>query len=60
MTRIEAEALAKRFQAEPTSPTSPTADAAASANPGYCFKQAGWRTCGRNKDGRLTILERLP
>ena len=31
-----------------------------SVNPGYCFKQAGWRTCGRNKDGRLTILERLP
>lgn len=31
----------------------------ASVNPGYCFKQAGWRTCGRNKDGRLTILERL-
>ena len=31
-----------------------------SSNPGYCFKMAGWRTCGRNKDGRLTILERLP
>jgi hypothetical protein len=31
-----------------------------SVNPGYCFKQAGWRTCGRNKDGRLSILERLP
>lgn len=31
----------------------------ASVNPGYCFKQAGWRTCGRNKDGRL-ILERHP
>jgi hypothetical protein len=31
-----------------------------SVNPGYCFKQAGWRTCGRNKDGRLTILERFP
>jgi hypothetical protein len=32
----------------------------ASVNPGYCFKRAGWRTCGRNKDGRLTLLERLP
>ena len=32
----------------------------ASGNPGYCFKRAGWSTCGRNKDGRLTILERLP
>ena len=31
-----------------------------SVNPGYCFKMAGWRTCGRNKDGRLTILEALP
>jgi hypothetical protein len=27
---------------------------------GYCFKQAGWRACGRNADGRLTILELLP
>lgn len=31
-----------------------------SVNPGYCFKKAGWETCGRNKDGRLTILERYP
>ena len=31
-----------------------------SVNPGFCFKKAGWRTCGRNKDGRLTILELLP
>lgn len=31
-----------------------------SVNPGYCFKRAGWRTCGRNADGRLTILEALP
>ncbi len=31
-----------------------------SVNPGYCFKQSGWRTCGRNADGRLTILEKLP
>ncbi len=31
-----------------------------SINPGYCFKKAGWRTCGRNADGRLTILELLP
>jgi hypothetical protein len=28
-----------------------------STNPGYCFLKAGWRTCGRNADGRLTILE---
>ena len=31
-----------------------------STNPGCCFLKAGWRRCGRNKDGRLTILERLP
>jgi hypothetical protein len=31
-----------------------------SVNPGYCFKMAGWKTCGRNADGRLTILEKLP
>jgi len=30
-----------------------------SVNPGYCFKMAGFKPCGRNKDGRLTILERL-
>jgi hypothetical protein len=31
-----------------------------STNPGYCFLMAGWRKCGRNADGRLTILEILP
>jgi hypothetical protein len=31
-----------------------------SVNPGYCFKMAGWTSCGRNKDGRLTILEKWP
>ena len=31
-----------------------------SVNPGYCFKIAGWKTCGRNADKRLTILEKLP
>lgn len=30
-----------------------------SVNPGSCFKHAGWRTCGRNANGRLTILELL-
>lgn len=28
-----------------------------SVNPGCCFKKAGWRNCGRNKNGKLTILE---
>jgi hypothetical protein len=35
-------------------------DKVISANPGYCFLKAGWTRCGRNADGRLTILERLP
>ncbi len=29
-----------------------------SVNPGYCFKKAGWESVGRNKDGRLTMLEK--
>jgi hypothetical protein len=28
-----------------------------STNPGYCFQMAGWRKCGRNKFGQLTIME---
>jgi hypothetical protein len=31
-----------------------------SANPGYCFKQAGWQFCGITKWNKLHILERLP
>jgi hypothetical protein len=30
-----------------------------SANPGYCFKRAGWRTCGKTAGG-LIILEKTP
>ncbi|PTR06701.1 MULTISPECIES: hypothetical protein [unclassified Novosphingobium] len=30
-----------------------------SANPGYCFKVAGWQFCGRTKSRGLHILERL-
>lgn len=29
-----------------------------SANPGYCFKLAGWKTCGQSKNGKI-VLERL-
>lgn len=32
----------------------------ASANPGYCFKQAGWRVCGVTKTRKLLILEAFP
>lgn len=30
-----------------------------SSNPGFCFLSAGWSKCGRNKFGKLTILENL-
>lgn len=36
------------------------ASAIRSTNPGYCFKVAGWRECGRTKARGLVILERLP
>ncbi|TDE20850.1 hypothetical protein E1295_46990 [Nonomuraea mesophila] len=30
-----------------------------SANPGYCFKQAGWKRVGRSADRRKTLLQKL-
>lgn len=30
------------------------------AKAGWCYRKAGWKPCGRNADGRLTILEALP
>lgn len=29
-----------------------------SANPGYCFKRAGWTTRGRSADGKKTLLSK--
>lgn len=29
-----------------------------SANPGYCFKRAGWRTAGRSADNKKTLLRK--
>ena len=29
-----------------------------SANPGFCFKLAGWSTAGRSADGRKTLLQK--
>jgi hypothetical protein len=29
-----------------------------SANPGYCFKVAGWHAIGRSADGRKTLLQK--
>jgi hypothetical protein len=37
-----------------------SAAAVQSHNPGYCFKKAGWRTCGVTKKKKLLILEKLP
>jgi hypothetical protein len=31
-----------------------------SYNPGFCFKQAGWQSCGTTKWNKLSILEKLP
>lgn len=30
-----------------------------SDNPGYCFKKAGWKFCGKTKSRQLHILEKL-
>jgi hypothetical protein len=30
-----------------------------SANPGYCFKVAGWKRIGRSADGRKSLLQKL-
>lgn len=30
-----------------------------SSNPGYCFKQAGWKAIGRSADNRKTLLQKL-
>lgn len=32
----------------------------ASANPGYCFKKAGWRAIGRSADGKKSLLQKTP
>lgn len=31
----------------------------ASANPGYCFKKAGWKVAGRSADNRKTLLQKF-
>lgn len=31
-----------------------------SANPGYCFKRAGWRRVGKSADGKKTLLQKIP
>lgn len=31
-----------------------------SINPGYCFKKAGWKLCGKTRMNHRLILEKLP
>ena len=55
----EADELAwERWPEEPRHFTYVNPVKIASINPGYCFKQAGWRSCGLNRDGHLVLLER--
>lgn len=57
---IEAETIAwKRWPGERLY-TYVNPRAVKSANPGYCFKMAGWRLCGITKKRKLLILEKLP
>lgn len=52
---LEAERVAQcRWPNEPVY-THVRGESIKSANPGYCFKMAGWQTCGRSKSG-TTIL----
>ena len=54
----EADEIAwQRWPGEPRHFTYVEDSKIASVNPGYCFQKAGWTKAGRNKDGRLTILE---
>ena len=58
MLVAEADEIAwQRWPDEPRHFTYVEDSKVASVNPGYCFQQAGWTKAGRNKDGRLTILE---
>jgi hypothetical protein len=55
---LEAEALAQqRWPLETRYYTYVNPRAIQSRNPGYCFKCAGWRVCGKSKGG-LVILEK--
>ncbi len=58
MLVAEADEIAwQRWPDEPRHFTYVEGSKVASVNPGYCFQKAGWTKAGRNKDGRLTILE---
>lgn len=56
---LEAERMALlKWPSAPRFFTYVAANKIKSTNPGYCFKQAGWRTCGLTRRG-LVILEKV-
>lgn len=57
---LEAEQLARRRWPGERLYTYVDASQVQSANPGYCFKMAGWQFCGKSQKRRLHILEKLP
>jgi hypothetical protein len=57
---IEAESIVWKYFPNERLFTFVNASKVKSANPGYCFKMAGWRLCGETKTHNLLILEKLP
>lgn len=56
---LEAESIAWRRWPGTRFYTYVNASKIKSANPGYCFKVAGWQICGRTKRRGLIILEKI-
>jgi hypothetical protein len=54
----QADAIADHFWPGERHYTYVNAERIKSANPGYCFKLAGWRVCGTTKVNKLIILEK--
>ena len=57
---LEAEEFAKERWPNERFYTYVNAEKIQSVNPGYCFKMAGWKTCGVTKVNKLIILEKNP
>ena len=55
----EADAIAYKVWSDKRHYTYVNAEKIKSANPGYCFKKAGWTQCGVTKVNRLIILEKI-
>ena len=54
----QADAIADRVWPGQRHYTYVDAEKIRSTNPGFCFKAAGWKTCGRTKNRGLIILEK--